>query len=79
MPRKIIVYIATSADGYIARPDGDFAWLNRPPVKGNYGIAKFYRKVDTVSDCLLNCRLGTRHSLCSSISSTPDDPRRLHS
>ena len=48
MPRKIIVYIATSADGFIARPDGDFAWLNRPAVKGNYGMAKFYRKVDTV-------------------------------
>ncbi len=48
MPRKIIVYIATSADGYIARPDGDFSWLNRPAVKGNYGIAKFYKKVDTV-------------------------------
>ena len=48
MPRKIIVEIATSADGYIARPDGDFAWLNRPPVKGDYGMAKFYKKVDTV-------------------------------
>ena len=48
MPRKIIVYIATSADGYIARRDGDFSWLNRPAVKGNYGMAKFYKKVDTV-------------------------------
>jgi dihydrofolate reductase len=48
MPRKIIVYIATSADGYIARPDGDFSWLNnRKSVKGDYGIAKFYRRVDT--------------------------------
>ncbi len=47
MPRKIIVYIATSADGYIARPDGDFSWLNRPSVKGDYGMTKFYRKVDT--------------------------------
>ncbi len=47
MPRKIIVYIATSADGYIARPDGDFSWLNRPSVKGDYGMAKFYKKVDT--------------------------------
>ena len=27
--RKIIVYIATSADGYIARPNGDVEWLNR--------------------------------------------------
>jgi dihydrofolate reductase len=48
MPRKIIVYIATSADGYIARPDGDFSWLDRKPVKGDYGMTKFYRKVDTV-------------------------------
>ena len=48
MPRKIIVYIATSADGYIARPDGDFEWLNnRKSVKGDYGIARFYKKVDT--------------------------------
>jgi len=30
--RKIIVYIATSADGYIARPDGDVEWLNRRPA-----------------------------------------------
>ena len=48
MPRKIIVYIATSADGYIARPDGDFSWLDRKGVEGDYGIAKFYRRVDTV-------------------------------
>jgi dihydrofolate reductase len=48
MPRKIIVHIATSADGYIARPDGDFAWLNRAAAKGDYGMAKFYKKVDTV-------------------------------
>ena len=27
--RRMIVYIATSADGYIARPDGDIEWLNR--------------------------------------------------
>ena len=29
--RKIIVYIATSADGYIARPDRNIEWLNRRP------------------------------------------------
>jgi hypothetical protein len=28
--RKIIVYIATSADGYIARADGNVDWLDRP-------------------------------------------------
>ncbi len=46
--RKIIVYIATSADGYIARPDGDVAWLDRPRPKGNYGMAAFYKSIDTV-------------------------------
>ena len=36
--RKIIVNLATSADGYIARPDGDIEWLTRrPPPKGFYG------------------------------------------
>ena len=29
--RRIIVYIATSADGYIARLDGDVERLNRRP------------------------------------------------
>ncbi len=28
--RKIIVYIATSADAFIARRDGDVGWLKRP-------------------------------------------------
>lgn len=46
--RKIIVYIATSADGYIARPDGDVEWLNRRPSKVDYGIGKFYRTIDTI-------------------------------
>jgi dihydrofolate reductase len=27
--RKIIVYIATSADGYVARPNGDVEWSLR--------------------------------------------------
>ena len=25
--RKIVVYAGTSADGFIARPDGDIEWL----------------------------------------------------
>jgi dihydrofolate reductase len=45
--RKIIVHIATSADGYIARPDGNLDWLtNRPAPKGFYGLPKFMRTVD---------------------------------
>ena len=46
--RKIIVSIATSADGYIARPDGGVEWLNRPRPKGNYGMGTFYRSIDTI-------------------------------
>jgi dihydrofolate reductase len=45
--RKIIVHIATSADGYIARPDGNIDWLtNRAAPKGFYGLPKFMRTVD---------------------------------
>jgi dihydrofolate reductase len=47
--RKIIVQIATSADGYIARPDGDIEWLSkRPHPKDTYGMAKFVRSIDTI-------------------------------
>lgn len=46
--RKIIVYIATSADGYIARPDGDVEWLNRRPHDIDYGMKAFYPTIDTI-------------------------------
>ena len=48
MKRKIIVYIATSADGYIARPDGNVDWLNRPRPAGNYGMGAFFKSIDTI-------------------------------
>lgn len=46
--RKIIVYIATSADGYIARADGSVDWLNRPRPAGKYGMGEFFRSIDTI-------------------------------
>src|ERR1700721_1915909 len=46
--RKIIVYIATSAEGFIARPDGSVDWLDRPRPKGNYGMGAFYKSIDTI-------------------------------
>lgn len=46
--RKIIVYIATSADGYIARRDGSVDWLDRPRPAGNYGMGEFFRSIDTI-------------------------------
>jgi dihydrofolate reductase len=46
--RKIIVYIATSADGYIARLDGSVDWLENPRTAGDYGMGAFLRSVDTI-------------------------------
>jgi dihydrofolate reductase len=46
--RKVIVHIATSADGYIARPDGHLEWLtSRPAPEGFYGMNAFMRSIDT--------------------------------
>ena len=47
-PRKVIVHIGTSADGYIARADGDLEWLtSRPAPKGFYGMNAFMKSIDT--------------------------------
>jgi dihydrofolate reductase len=46
--RKFIAYLATSADGYIARPDGGIDWLDRPRPPGNYGMAAFFGSIDTI-------------------------------
>jgi dihydrofolate reductase len=48
--RKFIVYVAVSADGFIARPDGSVDWLDRPNLKGDHGMGAFYRSIDT---CIL--------------------------
>jgi len=42
--RKIILYIATSLDGYIARTDGSVDWLY---TDADYGYRAFYASVDT--------------------------------
>ncbi|HVO13430.1 MAG TPA: dihydrofolate reductase family protein [Vicinamibacteria bacterium] len=46
--RKVVVSVATSADGYIARKDGAVEWLDRPRPRGDYGMPAFMRSVDTV-------------------------------
>lgn len=46
--RKIIVSVATSADGFIGRTDGSVDWLDRPRPKGNYGAGAFYQSIDTI-------------------------------
>ena len=45
--RKIIVNIATSADGFVARTDSNLDWLTRRPApKGFYGLPRFSRSID---------------------------------
>jgi dihydrofolate reductase len=47
--RKVIVHIAASADGYIARPDDDLDWLtSRPAPEGFYGMNAFMKTIDTL-------------------------------
>ncbi len=48
--RKIILYIATSLNGKIARPDGGVDWLDAipNPEKTDYGYAVFYDSIDTI-------------------------------
>jgi dihydrofolate reductase len=46
--RSVIAHIAASADGFIARPDGDLGWLtSRPAPAGFYGMSAFTKTVDT--------------------------------
>jgi dihydrofolate reductase len=45
--RRIIANLATSADGFVARPDGNIDWLNeRPDPEGFYGLPEFERSTD---------------------------------
>jgi len=49
MRRKVILYIATSLDGYIAKPNDDLSFLSIVEQEGqDYGYADFVKTVDTV-------------------------------
>lgn len=46
---NVILYIATSLDGYIARKDGGIDWLSAMETpKTDYGYADFYSTVDAI-------------------------------
>lgn len=49
MDRKIILYIATSLDGFIAKEDGNIDWLTKYENSGeDYGFKELYDTIGTV-------------------------------
>jgi len=47
--RKVILYIAMSLDGFIAKPDGDISFLSQVEQEGeDYGYSAFTETADTV-------------------------------
>lgn len=49
MPRKLILYIACSLDGYIAKPNDDLSFLASVQKEGeDYGYTDFVNTIDTV-------------------------------
>jgi dihydrofolate reductase len=47
--RKLILYIAMSLDGYIAKPNDDLSFLELVACEGeDYGYAEFLNSIDTV-------------------------------
>lgn len=49
MSRKVVLYIAMSLDGFIAKPDNDLSWLNIVEKEGeDYGYSNFCNTTDTI-------------------------------
>ncbi|OAD91506.1 dihydrofolate reductase [Aequorivita soesokkakensis] len=47
--RKLSLFIATSLDGYIAKPDDDLSFLSIVEKEGeDYGYAQFNKSIDTI-------------------------------
>ncbi|MBM7703657.1 dihydrofolate reductase family protein [Metabacillus iocasae] len=46
--RNVVLYIAATIDGYIAKENGDVAWLHEAGGNESYGYEEFYETVDTI-------------------------------
>ena len=47
MSRKVILFIATSLDGFIAKEDDDLQWLYDTEGEGDNGYSEMYQTIDT--------------------------------
>ena len=48
MSREIVVFIAGSLDGFIAKENDDLQWLEETEGEGDNGYADMYQTIDTV-------------------------------
>ena len=46
--RRVVLYAASSLDGYLARSDGSVDWLPPPTPHADFGYAEFLARVDTL-------------------------------
>lgn len=47
MSREVVLYIATSLDGFIAKEDDDLQWLEETESEGDGGYSELYQSIDT--------------------------------
>ncbi len=48
MTREVILFIATSLDGFIAKEDDNLQWLYDVEGEGDNGYTEMYQSIDTI-------------------------------
>lgn len=48
MSREIVLFIAASLDGFIAKEDDDLEWLMETEGEGDNGYTEMYETIDTI-------------------------------